>query len=121
MDKKFKIYKCLEFIKQTETGEIDIERSKNIVRELAIAAQSHSIRDIILDLRETETVLNFGDLLTVTSEFAEYPQATEGKIAVIIPREDHRIKNVEFLKNSMMIKGLTMEYFFEYEDAIDWL
>jgi len=120
MGKQYRVYKGLEFIKKTEKGEIDIQRSKTIVRELAVAAQSHSIRDVILDLRDTETVLNFGDLLAVTHEFGEYPQAVDGKIAVIIPKEDNRIKNVEFLKNSMMLKGLTMDYFFEFEDAIDW-
>ena len=120
MNKQYKVYKGLEFIRKTEQGEIDIERSKDIVKEIAIAASAHSVSDIILDLRDTETVLNFGDLLEVTMEFKEYPEAINGKIAVIIPKEDRRIKNVEFMKTSMMVKGLTMDYFFTYEDAIDW-
>jgi len=120
MNKQYKVYKGLEFIRKTEQGEIDIERSKDIVREIALAVSTHSISDIILDLRDTETVLNFGDLLEVTMEFKEYPQAINGKIAVIIPEENKRIENVEFMKTSMMLKGLTMEYFFNYEDAIDW-
>jgi len=120
MNKQYKVYKGLEFIRKTTHGEIDIEKSKNIVREIALAASSHSVNNIILDLRDTKTVLNFGDLLAVTMEFQEYPQALDGKIAVIIPKEEKRIKNVEFMKQTMTLKGLSMEYFFNYEDAIDW-
>ena len=37
-----KIYKVKDFIRKTETGNIDLERSKKIVRELAVAAGSHT-------------------------------------------------------------------------------
>lgn len=37
-----KIYKVKDFIRKTETGNIDLERSKKIVRELGIAAGSHN-------------------------------------------------------------------------------
>ncbi len=37
-----KIYKIRDFIRKTETGEIDFDRSIKIVRELAAAAAFHS-------------------------------------------------------------------------------
>ena len=51
-----KVYKVKDFIRKTETGKIDLERSKKIIRELAKAAGSHANHNILIDLRET-TVL----------------------------------------------------------------
>jgi hypothetical protein len=48
-----KVYKVKDFIRKTETGNIDLKRSKQIVREIANAAGSHTDHNILIDLRET--------------------------------------------------------------------
>ena len=69
MNDIFEKYSTTDFIKKTEKGTIDLERSKNFVRELAQKSKSHKDNNILIDLRETETTLSFGNLLEVVSEF----------------------------------------------------
>ncbi len=37
----YKIYKIENFIRKTEQGQLDVEKSKGIVRELALASEYH--------------------------------------------------------------------------------
>ena len=55
MTVSYKIYKIKDFIRRTEKGEINIQKSLNTVAELAIAAELHKDVNILVDLRETET------------------------------------------------------------------
>ena len=121
MAERYKIYKMKDLIRKTEDGEINIQRSMDVVRELAIASEHHKEANILVDLRETETTLNFGDLLAVALEFAYYKNCFRNKIAAIIPEEPERIERAEFFKAGMTIKGFLFDYFTDFEKAIEWL
>ena len=120
MTVSYKIYKMKDFIRMTEKGEINIQRSIDVVRELAIASEFHKDVNILVDLRETETVLNYRDLFTVVLEFAYYKNCFRNKMAAIIPDEPERIERAEFFKTGMTIKGFLFEYFTDFEKAIEW-
>jgi hypothetical protein len=117
----YKIYKMKDFIRKTENGEINIQRSIDVVRELAIASEHHKEANILVDLRETKKALNFGDLLTVVLEFAYYKDCFRNKIAAIIPKDPERIERAEFFKAGMTIKGFLFNYFTDFEKAVEWL
>ena len=66
-----KIYRMKDFLRLTETGEIDVDRSKEIVRQLAVAAAFHADHNILLDLRETTIKEeNMSDVLEDLRRFA---------------------------------------------------
>ena len=68
-----KIYKVNDFIRKTEIGDIDLERSKQIARELATAAGFHADNNILMDLREsTVSVESIEDIMKVALEFGSY-------------------------------------------------
>ena len=121
MDDIFEKYSTTDFIKKTEKGIIDLERSKNFVRELAQKSKSHKGHNILIDLRETETTLSFGNLLEVVSEFILHKDSYQNKMAVIMPNEPERIKRAEYVKTILKIEDFQMEYFTDYEKAIGWL
>ncbi len=121
MTVSYKIYKIKDFIRRTEKGEINIQKSLNTVAELAIAAELHKDVNILVDLRETETTLNFEDLLKVVREFAYYKDCFRNKIAAVIPKDPERIKRGELFKTGMTIKGFLFDYFTDFEKAIEWL
>ncbi len=56
---------------------------------------------MLIDLREAETTLDFGDLLKVTLEFAYYKDCFRNKISGVIPNDPERIKRGEFFKTGM--------------------
>ncbi len=117
----YKMYKIKDFVRKTEKGEINIQKSLNAVAELAVASKLHKDINILIDLRDTETLLNFRDLLTVALEFAWYKDCFRNKIAVVIPNDPERIERGEYLKASMKVKGFLFDYFTDYEKAIEWL
>ncbi|MCJ7541936.1 MAG: STAS/SEC14 domain-containing protein [Desulfobacterales bacterium] len=117
-----KVYKVKDFIRKTETGKIDFERSKKIIRELAKAAGSHANHNILIDLRET-TVLasSIEDVMKAALEFGSYVSSFKNKIANIIPDDLERMTIATRLKACMDIQGFEYEIFTDYESAIEWL
>ena len=67
-----------------------------------------------------EPLSNFGDILTVAAEFAKYQDTFRNKIAVVIPNNPDRIKRAEFFKAALGDVKFQIEYFTEFENAIDW-
>ncbi len=121
MTVSYKIYKIKDFIRRTEKGEINIQKSLNTVAELAIASEFHKDVNILIDLRDTETTLDYGDLLKVALEFAYYKDCFRNKIAGVIPNDPERIERAELFKTGMKVKGFLFDYFTDFEKAIEWL
>ncbi|MBW2671475.1 MAG: hypothetical protein JRD87_16710 [Deltaproteobacteria bacterium] len=44
-----KVYNVKDFVRTTQTGNIDLKRSKQLVRELVKVAGSHSDHNILID------------------------------------------------------------------------
>ena len=117
-----KIYKVKDFIRKTESGNIDLERSKKIVRELAITADSHIDHNILIDLRETTvSVPSIEDIMKIALEFGTYISSFKNKIANIIPDDQKRMIIANRFKACMDIQGFEYEIFTDYESAIEWL
>jgi hypothetical protein len=121
MPVSYKIYKVKDFLRRTEKGEINIQKSLNTVAELAIASAFHKDVNILVDLRETETTLNLEDVLKVVLEFAYYKDCFRNKIAAVIPDDPERIERAELFKTGMKVKGFFFDYFTDFEKAIEWL
>jgi hypothetical protein len=119
---RLKIYKMKDLLRLTETGKIDVHRSKEIVRELAAAAAFHADHNILLDLRETTMKEeNMSDVLEVALEIARYRAAFKGKLANLLPDDEKRLFIARQLKALMDIKGFQYEIFTNFEEAVEWL
>jgi len=118
-----KVYKVKDFIRKTETGDIDLKRSKQIVRELAMAAGSHTDNNILIDLRETtvSAAASIEDIMKIALEFGSYVSSFKNKIANIIPDDPERMTIATRFKACMDIQGFEYEIFTDYESAIEWL
>ena len=117
-----KVYKVKDFIRKTETGNIDRKRSKQIVRELAMAAGSHTDNNILIDLRETTvSAESIEDIMKIALEFGSYVSSFKNKIANIIPDDEKRMMIANRFKACMDIQGFEYEIFTDYESAIEWL
>lgn len=119
---RVKTYKVKDFLRLTETGKIDVARSKEIVRQLAAAAAYHVDHNILLDLRET-TVKgeNMSDILEVALEIARYRAAFKGKLANLLPADETRLSIARQLKALMDLEGFQYEIFTSFEEAMEWL
>jgi hypothetical protein len=119
---RVKIYKMKDFIRLTEAGEIDIDRSKEIIRQLAVAASFHEDHNILVDMRDTtlkeESIRN---VLEVALEIARYKSVFKGKLANLLPGDEKRLLTAKQLKVLMDLKGFRYEIFTSFEDAVEWL
>ncbi len=119
---RVKIYKMKDFLRLTETGRIDVNRSKEIVRQLAVAAAFHVDHNILLDLRETVVKEeSMWDILEVALEIARYRSAFKGKLANLLPADEKRLSTARQLKALMDIKEFQYEIFTSFEEAVEWL
>ena len=119
---RVKIYRMKDLLRLTETGKIDVDRSKEIVRQLAVAAAFHADHNILLDLRETTIKEeNMNDVLEVALEIARYQAAFKGKLANLLPGDEKRLFLARQLKALMVIKGFQYEIFTNFEEAVEWL
>ncbi len=119
---RIKIYRMKDFLRLTETGEIDVDRSKEIVRQLAAMAAFHADHNILLDLRGTTIPeRSMGDVLEVALEIARYRAAFKGKLANLVPDDEPRLLVARQLKALMDIKGFQYELFTNFEEAVEWL
>ena len=117
-----KVYKVKDFVRTTQTGDIDIKRSKEIVGDLAKAAGSHADHNILIDMRETTvSVSNIVDILEVAREFGSSVSSFKNKIANIVPDDHDRMVIAHRFKACMDMQGFEYEIFNDYEGAIEWL
>ncbi len=121
MSSKVKVYRIKDFIRMTESGVLDLDRSISIVRELANEAKYHRDHNLILDFRETDINANHRDMIQISLEFARYHKAFQNKIAVLIPNTEDRLQIASLLKTSMDYQGFEFKQFFDFEKAIEWL
>ena len=117
-----KIYKIKDFIRKTETGEIDLKRSKQIIAELVKVAENHVDHNILIDLRETTvSIATLEDIIKVALEFGSFSSTFKNKIANVIPGDEDRLILAHQIKSCMEIQGFKYEIFADYENAIEWL
>lgn len=121
MPSNVKIYRIGDIIRMTETGELDLDRSIEIVRKLAAEANYHEDHNVILDLRETSVNASMADIIQISMEFASYHQVFKNKIAVIIPDTEERLKIAKRFKTCMEMQGFQFEQFTDFEATIEWL
>ena len=117
-----KVYKVKDFVRTTQTGNVDIKRSKEIVIDLANAAGSHADHNILIDMRETSvSVSNIVDILEVAREFGSSVSSFKNKMANIVPDDHERMVIAHRFKACMDMQGFEYEIFNNYESAIEWL
>jgi hypothetical protein len=107
MSAAVKIYKVKDFIRKTETGNIDFDRSLETIQNLAVAASFHVDHNILIDMRETTLIDNGGmdTVLQLALEVVRYKSVFRGKIANVVPNDENRLSISRQFKACLDIKG----------------
>ncbi len=120
MSTGYRTYKINDFIKKNLIGEVDIDTSIKLIREIATATEMHHDYNLLIDVRRAVPLKNFADLLTIATEFTKFKGVLRNKIAFIIPNEPSRIERAIFFIKSLDEASFQIKYFTEYEEAIEW-
>ena len=118
---KIKIYKIRDFIRYTETGIFDVDRSIKLVHEIATAANFLTEHHLLVDLSDTDVQMDFSDTLEVATEFVKLMEGFQNKIAVLIPNTEERLRIAKRFKTMVDQEGFQFNQFFDFEEAMEWL
>ena len=122
MKTETKIYKIKDFVRTNVSGDLDPDKSMDLVRQLSGIAFLHSGHNILFDMRDT-TVSNVSilDLMELTLNIVGYVPDFKNKIASVIPVNEKRLRIARQFKACMALKDYSYEVFTDFEKAIEWL
>jgi len=120
MTTKIKLVRSIEYLHTSPTGEVDLERSKQLLVDLAKAKRPPADYDIILDFRRSQLKLSTTDIWYLAADLVNHDHTFKDKVAVLIlPGLD--FDKAKFFELCSKNRGLNVEVFTNYEDAVQWL
>ena len=120
MPTKIKLIKAVEYLHISPDGEIDFEKSKQLLIEIAKSKKFPADYDLILDFRHVQFRLTTADIYFLAAELLKHRDAFKNKIAVLfLPGAN--IEKAEFFELCSQNRGFNVDIFTNYEDAVDWL
>ena len=120
MELNIQLIKPGDFVKTTPAGELDLNSSKEILAGLAASSDAGQARPMLMDLRNTTSVLNTVDLFELGSSLLEYGMAYRRKTAVLT-RNDDSFERGSFFELVARNRGYNVKAFTSFEEAIMWL
>ena len=110
-----------KIIRKTITGVLTGDRSIKAVREIALLLITHKGYRVLIDIRNTEPQHENMDLMAIATECAKLRSDFNGKIAVLNPDIEERVRFAELFKACMEAQGFAFKQFRDDDPAIEWL
>ena len=114
-----KIIHAQDFIKTTASGELDLHRSRDILRRIAEENKPPSDYDILLDLRGVTNELADDDFYQLEDALCEHREAFQNKLAVL--HSGRRIDRAQYMEDAWRSRGYNVAHFTNFEKAMNWL
>jgi hypothetical protein len=108
-----------DFIKATPEGLLDLEKSKEVLMEIASSSVSMGDYEIILDTQKAQVEMSTFDLWYLAAELSKFRKAFERKIAVLCPLKGFDLAG--FFALCAKNRGYQVKAFTSLEAAIEWL
>ena len=119
MAKHIRVVHAHEFIQATPEGAIDLEKSKDLLAEIASWSAPEDGYDIILDIRSAQMKLSVSDLWNLAAELHRHSEAFARKTAVLVPRDE--FDEAGFFALCAQERGFRVSAFTSPGDAMEWL
>lgn len=119
MTTKIKLIRSIEYLHTSPDGDVDFEKSKEILANLASAKRPPADYDILLDFRRAQWTLSTTDVYYLAAELANHDEAFRDKVAVLV-LPGFNFDKSEFFELCSKNRGFNVESFTNYEDAVQW-
>lgn len=120
MKANIKFVKTKDFLKTTATGELNLAESMNVLHRIAEFNREDNSHDMLIDVRETTSVLTLSDIYELVTEVGKHRQYFRKKIAILLGPQ-HDIDKARFLQMTAENRGYRVDVFTDFEDAVKWL
>jgi hypothetical protein len=119
MARDVKVIYPRDFVSARADGCLDLEESEHLLREVARVSDLLREFDILVDTREAASSLSATDLWFLADKLTKYPKTFGGRTAILCPAE--RCDHAAFFALCAENKGVDMQAFISYEEAMAWL
>ena len=119
MPTDIRIIHAHDFIKATPQGQLNREKTKQMLIEIASASAPLGDYEILLDTRKAQSGMSASDLWFLAAQLSKLRKAFSRKTAVLCPRE--QFDQAGFFALCAQNRGFLVKPFTCFEDAIEWL
>lgn len=119
MPADIRIIHAHEFIEATPEGELDLEKTKKVLLEIAAASAPSNNFDVLLDTRQTDSEMSVDDMWYLAAELHKSREAFAQKTAVLGPAD--RLDYAAFFALCAQQRGFDVRAFSSLGDAVAWL
>jgi hypothetical protein len=120
MKAEIKIVRTKDFLKTTASGELNLEESLKVLHRIAELNRPDDQHDMLIDIRETTSVLSLSDIYELVTEVGRNRQSFRKKIAILLGPK-HDIDKARFLQMTAENRGYRVNVFEDFEEAVKWL
>jgi hypothetical protein len=119
MARKVRIINARDFISAKHDGVLNLEESEQLLREVMGISEPLDEFDILVDTREAASQLSATDLWYLADRLGHFPKLHTARTAILCPSE--RLDHASFFALCAESKGINMQAFTSYEEAMVWL
>ena len=119
MARDIRIIHAHDFVSATPNGQLNLEASEQLMRDVVGLSQPLQEFDILVDTRGAASTLSATDLWFLADRMVNYPKTFAGRIAILCPTG--RFDHASFFSLCAGNKGMDMQAFTSYEEAMKWL
>lgn len=119
MARHIRIINARDFVSAKPDGVLNLEESEQLLREVVSISDPLEEFDILVDTRESASMLSATDLWYLADRLVKYPRTFAGRTAILCPTE--RFDHASFFALCAENKGVEMQAFTSYEEAMIWL
>ena len=119
MTAKIKVIRARDFLQITETGDMDLSSSLQILLDVADARRPPADFGILLDLRRAQWRLSTVEIYELAKSLAQLDNLRGAKIAVLV-LSGANFDAAQFFETCSVNIGGIIDCFTNFEDAIQW-
>ena len=119
MPRNVKVIEAKEFVRGTPEGRVYLEEAEKLLKDIAAAGAGLEGFDVLIDTRRVSTGLSATELWYLADKVARFPRGDGRRIAILCPTE--RFDHSRFFALCAENRGLDVQAFTAYEDAMEWL
>ena len=114
-----RIIRPRDFIRSTAEGDLDLESSRRILKELAAIIEAPEDLRLLIDTRNASVKLSVPELFFLGDAVASDPRLFRTRTALL--GSIRQAENDRFIEMVAQNRGANLKAFTSFENAIDWL
>ena len=109
--------KTSDFVRLDARGKVDVERSREVLGELANTCACRGVNCALLDVRDLHSEMTMNDLYSLAKTFRAMGFRPDQRLAVL---HRYRSERAESFTTFAANEGWDVRGFEDYEEAIEW-